>query len=119
METHFLYFFFQASFLLNSKIPSLVCPNIKIAKIKHLCRTHLEKGIRMADGDGTVPLVSLGSLCRGSWREAASGLNPSAIPVITREYRNELNLDSNTTAPGHFNPFNPWHHFEKLRRFKR
>jgi len=73
----------------------------------------------MTDGDGTVPLVSLGGMCRGSWREAGSPLNPSGIPVVTREYRNELDLSSNSTAPGRFNWVNPFHHIEKLRRFKR
>ena len=73
----------------------------------------------MSNGDGTVPLISLGGMCRGSWRQANSSFNPSSIRVVTREYRNELDLNINSTDPGHFNWANPFHHIEKLRRYKR
>lgn len=38
------------------------------------------------DGDGTVPLLSLGALCAGGWR--TKRLNPAGIPVVIREYPN-------------------------------
>lgn len=36
------------------------------------------------DGDGTVPLLSLGALCAGGWRTRR--LNPSGARVVLREY---------------------------------
>lgn len=46
-------------------------------------------GVRFSDGDGTVPLVSLGYICVDAWQRKNSGLNPSNSEVITREYRNQ------------------------------
>eukprot|EP00536_Pseudo-nitzschia_multiseries_P006268 jgi/Psemu1/239257/estExt_Genewise1.C_1300087 len=43
-------------------------------------------GIKYTDGDGSVPLLSLGYMCAGPWRDRKSGMNPSGIEVITREY---------------------------------
>jgi phospholipid:diacylglycerol acyltransferase len=43
-------------------------------------------GIKYADGDGSVPLLSLGYMCEGPWKDKKSGFNPSGIKVITREY---------------------------------
>lgn len=43
-------------------------------------------GIKYADGDGSVPLTSLGYMCAGPWRDKKSGLNPSGSKVIIREY---------------------------------
>lgn len=36
----------------------------------------------MQEGDLTVPLLSLGAMCRGGWR--TQRLNPANIPVVTR-----------------------------------
>lgn len=44
-----------------------------------------EYGLSTTDGDGTVPLVSLGYMCRDGWRKDG-GLNPSGTEVVTREY---------------------------------
>jgi phospholipid:diacylglycerol acyltransferase len=44
----------------------------------------LQYGVRFSDGDGTVPLLSLGYMCR-KWAEPHSVHNPSGIPVYTRE----------------------------------
>jgi len=48
----------------------------------------IKHGIRFSDGDGSVPLVSLGYLCVDAWKRnrKESKLNPSNIDVITREY---------------------------------
>jgi phospholipid:diacylglycerol acyltransferase len=43
-------------------------------------------GIKYTDGDGSVPLMSLGYMCAGPWRDKKSGLNPSRSKVIIREY---------------------------------
>ncbi|KAJ1917823.1 phospholipid:diacylglycerol acyltransferase [Tieghemiomyces parasiticus] len=44
-----------------------------------------ESGIRVSDGDGTVPLLSLGYMCVNGWRDPL--YNPAGIDVVTREYR--------------------------------
>jgi hypothetical protein len=44
-------------------------------------------GARMADGDGTVPLASLGLMSAWAWR--TQRLNPSNSRVITREYTDD------------------------------
>ena len=51
----------------------------------------LQHGIYMADGDGTVPLISLGYMCVKGWQRMSNAadavnLNPSAIKVVTKEY---------------------------------
>lgn len=53
----------------------------------------LESGVRVSDGDGTVPLISLGALCARHWRSdprdptkrGLSRLNPSNLSIVTRE----------------------------------
>eukprot|EP00300_Choanocystis_sp_HF-7_P042910 c956_g1_i1.p1 GENE.c956_g1_i1~~c956_g1_i1.p1 ORF type:complete len:631 (-),score=122.73 c956_g1_i1:33-1925(-) len=42
-------------------------------------------GMFSGDGDGTVPLVSLGFMCVEGWRHRE--FNPSNLPVVTREYK--------------------------------
>jgi phospholipid:diacylglycerol acyltransferase len=49
----------------------------------------IRRGVRYTDGDGSVPLLSLGYLCIDAWRRESSGLNPSKIPVTSREYKNQ------------------------------
>lgn len=48
----------------------------------------LDHGIRLSDGDGTVPLLSLGALCRKHWRHEK--LNPSQFRVVSKEYVHEV-----------------------------
>lgn len=43
-------------------------------------------GVRYVDGDGSVPLLSLGYICADAWTREDSGLNPSQSKVYTREY---------------------------------
>lgn len=53
----------------------------------------LENGVRVSDGDGTVPLISLGTLCARHWRASSSTagdgrpsrLNPANLTIVTRE----------------------------------
>lgn len=44
----------------------------------------VDHGIRFADGDATVPLISLGALCRKHWRHKK--LNPGGMRVVSREF---------------------------------
>ncbi|GIL59569.1 hypothetical protein Vafri_14321, partial [Volvox africanus] len=48
--------------------------------------TSLDVGVQLSDGDGTVPLLSLGLMCRHGWR-AGGSLNPGGMRVITREFK--------------------------------
>jgi hypothetical protein len=43
--------------------------------------------VQLTDGDGTVPLLSLGALCEGGWRRRK--LNPGGSRVVVREYPHE------------------------------
>ena len=43
-------------------------------------------GVLTGDGDGTVPLVSLGYLCVKGWRDERLSLNPGRAPVVVREF---------------------------------
>ncbi|KAG2197988.1 hypothetical protein INT46_002394 [Mucor plumbeus] len=54
----------------------------------------IETGIRFSDGDGTVPLLSLGYMCSpsGAWTKHADLYNPGHSPVILREYMNEVSV---------------------------
>ncbi len=47
-------------------------------------RAQVDHGVRVSDGDGTVPLISTGALCARHWREKP--LNPSGLRVVSREY---------------------------------
>jgi len=49
----------------------------------------IRRGVRYTDGDGSVPLLSLGYLCADAWRRESSGLNPFKVPVTTREYKSQ------------------------------
>lgn len=49
-------------------------------------------GVKYADGDGSVPLLSLGYLCADGWRRKENGLNPSGAKVVTREYKHKQEL---------------------------
>ncbi|RKP36260.1 Lecithin:cholesterol acyltransferase-domain-containing protein [Dimargaris cristalligena] len=44
-----------------------------------------ESGIRTGDGDGTVPLLSLGYMCVDGWKDPR--YNPAGAQIVTREYR--------------------------------
>lgn len=45
----------------------------------------IKAGIRYSDGDGTVPLVSLGYMCARGWR--GTKFNPGGVDVRIREYK--------------------------------
>lgn len=49
----------------------------------------IKAGIRYVDGDGTVPLMSLGFMCAHGWREDGYGAtyNPGGVDVRVREYK--------------------------------
>jgi phospholipid:diacylglycerol acyltransferase len=46
-------------------------------------------GVKYVDGDGSVPLLSLGYICADGWRRKDTGLNPGKSKVVTREYQHK------------------------------
>ena len=49
-------------------------------------------GVKYTDGDGSVPLLSLGYMCADAWRRKETGLNPSGADVVVREYKHKQEL---------------------------
>jgi phospholipid:diacylglycerol acyltransferase len=47
-------------------------------------------GVRHTNGDGTVPLLSLGYMCVNGWKN--NFYNPSGTQIITREFKHDPNL---------------------------
>ena len=47
-------------------------------------KRNVRSGVKFTDGDGTVPLISLGFMCSAGWK--GTPLNPSNAAIITREY---------------------------------
>lgn len=70
-------------------------------------------GIKLSDGDGTVPLISLGFMCHSGWRvqplrdsDSVFGaqLNPGLSRVVCREYQESapiMSLVRSTTSADH------------------
>ncbi|ADV21626.1 phospholipid:diacylglycerol acyltransferase [Cryptococcus gattii E566] len=46
----------------------------------------VRSGVKFGDGDGTIPVVSLGSMCVKGWK-GKTKWNPAGIEVITQEYK--------------------------------
>jgi len=70
----------------EGRLPGLLDPpvilNASVTNESH----NVSYGVRYTDGDGSVPLISLGYMCADAWRRKETGLNPSGAEVITREY---------------------------------
>ncbi|WVW84254.1 hypothetical protein I302_106284 [Kwoniella bestiolae CBS 10118] len=45
----------------------------------------VRSGVKFGDGDGTIPVISLGSMCVKGWN-GTTKWNPAGIEVITQEY---------------------------------
>jgi hypothetical protein len=46
----------------------------------------LKSGVYLGPGDATVPLVSLGHMCAGPWKQIGSFHNPGQVRTVIREY---------------------------------
>lgn len=44
----------------------------------------VKKGVKFGEGDGTVPLLSLGAMCVRGWKDPNSKWNPGGVKVITK-----------------------------------
>jgi hypothetical protein len=60
----------------------------------------IRHGIRYSDGDGSVPLLSLGYVCVDAWKRDGSGLNPSKSKVFTREYLHQSQFSADDPMRG-------------------
>ncbi|KAI9639305.1 putative phospholipid:diacylglycerol acyltransferase [Dioszegia hungarica] len=49
-------------------------------------RPEVRSGVKFGDGDGTIPIISLGAMCVRGWK-GKTKWNPSGIEVITQEFR--------------------------------
>lgn len=58
---------------------------LRINTSAHDPSIQLQNGVYLGDGDGTVPLMSLGYMCNKGWRSAR--YNPAGIRIVTREYQ--------------------------------
>ncbi|WVR06842.1 hypothetical protein IAU60_003878 [Kwoniella sp. DSM 27419] len=45
----------------------------------------VRSGVKFGDGDGTIPVISLGSMCLKGWN-GTTKWNPAGIPIVTQEY---------------------------------
>ncbi|KAI8377935.1 Lecithin:cholesterol acyltransferase-domain-containing protein [Radiomyces spectabilis] len=74
----------------------------------------VETGVRFSEGDGTVPLLSLGYMCApsGGWTKHADLYNPGHSPVILKEYQDEsegmLNVRGGSKASNHVDILGNW-----------
>ena len=57
---------------------------MKIVKDLHVENGKVVNGVMLEDGDGTVPLESLGTICAHAWQNV-SRLNPGKVNVVVRE----------------------------------
>lgn len=62
---------------------------------------NITSGVRFSDGDGSVPLLSLGYMCQ-KFAEPRSKHNPSGIKVFTRERKHET--ETSLADPGRMGP---------------
>ncbi|CAD6570996.1 MAG: hypothetical protein TREMPRED_000090, partial [Tremellales sp. Tagirdzhanova-0007] len=46
----------------------------------------VRSGVKFGDGDGTIPIVSLGAMCVKGWK-GKTKWNPAGIEVVTQEYK--------------------------------
>ena len=64
--------------------------------------SRLSQGIQYVDGDGTVPLLSLGGACARAWQPTPEGtpLNPAGVSVVLREYEHRTDGEATSEVPG-------------------
>jgi phospholipid:diacylglycerol acyltransferase len=43
----------------------------------------VRSGVKFGDGDGTIPVISLGAMCVKGWK-GKTRWNPAGIPVVTQ-----------------------------------
>ncbi|KAJ2803230.1 phospholipid:diacylglycerol acyltransferase [Coemansia guatemalensis] len=59
-------------------------PSMRIDRAQRAHLSNVDIGIVHGEGDGTVPLLSLGYMCAAGWRKKL--FNPHGVRVVTREF---------------------------------
>ncbi|KAJ1735978.1 phospholipid:diacylglycerol acyltransferase [Coemansia biformis] len=59
-------------------------PELRIDKTPRPHLYNVETGVVNGEGDGTVPLISLGYMCADGWRKPL--FNPHGVRIVTREF---------------------------------
>ncbi|PIA15482.1 LACT-domain-containing protein [Coemansia reversa NRRL 1564] len=59
-------------------------PSLRIDRAHRAHLSNVDIGIVNGEGDGTVPLLSLGYMCASGWRKKL--FNPHGVRVVTREF---------------------------------
>ncbi|CAG8551577.1 2759_t:CDS:10 [Funneliformis caledonium] len=74
--------------VLESQLPN--APNMTIYCFSMNSETDpkIKSGVHNGEGDGTVPLLSLGYMCTKGWKNPL--YNPAKIKIITREFQHEV-----------------------------
>jgi len=67
--------------------------------------TNITYGVKFSDGDGSVPLLSLGYMCQ-TWKKGGPH-NPHGVKVVTREHRHVQEFTLND--PGRGGPYSGEH----------
>jgi phospholipid:diacylglycerol acyltransferase len=83
----------------NGDFPQLTEPAVILDPISDEA-LGVRNGIRYSDGDGSVPLLSLGYVCVDAWKRQESGLNPSKTKVYTREYMHQSQFSADDPMRG-------------------
>lgn len=65
----------------DSSLPYIINNTINIFE------KNLVNGVQLGNGDGTVPLISLGFMCAKGWK--LKKFNPHNVKIVTREYKHE------------------------------
>ena len=79
----------------NQTVANITDPVLKMDLTVEDEALKVRHGVRYTNGDGSVPLISLGYMCADAWVREDSGLNPSKSSVYTREYEHhaEFSVD--------------------------
>ncbi|KAI9018017.1 Lecithin:cholesterol acyltransferase-domain-containing protein [Phycomyces nitens] len=93
----------------------LQAPHLFIDSTVNNPAARVETGVRFGNGDGTVPLISLGYMCTpsGGWTKHADLYNPGHNPVTIKEYVNEqpeskLDVRGGSKAGDHIDILGNW-----------
>jgi phospholipid:diacylglycerol acyltransferase len=63
----------------------------------NLPEENVRVGVKFGDGDASVPLVSLGYMCRSGWKDPH--LNPGGAGTVTREYADGGKMGADLSDP--------------------
>ncbi|CAO3586930.1 unnamed protein product [Absidia cylindrospora] len=88
---------------------------IEVPRLMYIDKS-INEGVCFSNGDGTVPLLSLGYMCapkNGAWTKNGDLYNPGHSPVKTKEYMHEesdgkLNVRGGTKTADHVDILGNW-----------